>query len=144
MIDKQHELEEAGLALRDEDGHVEQFGYVIPSGDESYAGMVAHRGVLSDREFLLLDWDVVEQLVVARLGVTMDELAACYPEKGTVTNEMRPTRDHVDSRFLAIQEAGGNILQLATVLGWPISKEDGRCWKIERAVARAKKARETS
>lgn len=112
----------------------------IVHGDESYYGLVAHRGVLTEEEAGWLDWSVVERQVEAVLGCTYAELAAVYGPGRPDTGRSK-RRDDLDARLLDIQQAGGNMHQLAIALGWPVRVTPtggSECQKMSKALARAR------
>lgn len=119
-----------------------QFGYIVAENNESNAGMVAHRGVLDEREFDLLDWGKVREITLAKLGVSHDQFEFAYSDRaGKPSPAARAVRDHVDERLLAISEAGGNMAQLANILLWDVDPVRGSR-KMRRALERAREARE--
>lgn len=104
--------------------------------------MVSHRGVLSEEEYELLDWDAVEAAVLRELGTTLDEVEFAYATApGPPNAERISTRRRIDARLLEASEAGGNMSVLCAVLGWEV-RDDGWCQKMSRAIARAKSTRE--
>jgi hypothetical protein len=136
----EHEVWENLGGIAETDANVSGVVRMVPVGDETYHGMVAHRGTLSEREKELLDWEKVERLVYAKIGATAEEVEAAYTERaGAPSAERLETRAFIDARLLAISEAGGNMSVLATVFGWDIDL-DGKCQKMQRALRRARKA----
>lgn len=119
-------------------------GYMVGENNEANAGMVAHRGILDEREFELLDWAEVRGIVLAKLGVDHESFEAAYGDQpGRPSAGTLDIRRHVDERLLAISEAGGNMTQLANILLWDVDPEHG-CRKMRRVLERAKEAREAS
>lgn len=117
-------------------------GTAIAPGDESYYGMVAHRGILTSEEFELVDWDQVAREAAAVLGASDTEIAAAYGA-GRPDASRIALRDRIDAELLRIQELGGNMHQLAVVLCWPIETTPTgvRCRKMAKALVRAREAR---
>ena len=105
-----------------------------------YGGTTAHRGPLQPGEYV--DPVIVQEAVERRLGFTYAEISAVYPDKpGTLSATQRAMRSAIDQRLLAVSHSGGNMLQLAKILGWPTLLGEGgqeKSRKMERALARAK------
>lgn len=130
-----------GLGLRDS----EQAGFYVQPGEECYHGMVAHRGVLTEEETEWLDWDLLEKMVEQYLGFDVDIVDRVYGPGG-LKPDLLAIRNSIDSRLLEVQEAGGNMLQLATALGWSVRRTPTgvECRRMTKALARARAAREES
>lgn len=129
------ETNEASQALHD------LGSLAVAPGDETYFGMVAHRGVLTEDEAANLDWQNVERRVEALLECTFEELATAYGA-GRPDADRLARRGEIDAKLLEIQEAGGNMHQLAVVLGWPVrtTPTGVECQKMAKALARARQA----
>lgn len=111
----------------------------VAIGDETYFGMVAHRGVLTEDEAEFLDWEVVEEKAEALLGCSMEELSELYGVAGRPSEDRILRRSVIDSRLLDVKLAGGNMLQLAVALGWSIetTPTGTKCRKMTQAIKRA-------
>jgi hypothetical protein len=116
---------------------------VVHAQDLTYHGSHAHRGTLSDDERLGLDERQVRTQALALLEVTEDELAITYGP-GRPSSEVVALRSEIDARLLAIQEDGGNMVQLAGILGWSVSTtQTGQlCRTMTKSLRRARQARE--
>lgn len=123
--------------------HLHDGGSVVFSGDETYHGLVAHRGVLSEYDFSLLDWDRVASLIADQLDSTVAEINEVYGP-GRPDPQRVARRAELDERLLEVQEAGGNMHQLASMLEWAIetTPTGHRCRKMTSALQRARIARE--
>lgn len=100
-------------------------------------GMVAHRGVLHPDEYV--DIRLLWLLVEMHLGYTLDEVTDAYAP-GRPDESRLKIRNELDSKFLQLQEAGGNMTMLSKCLGWPI-QDRGECRRMSRALRRAREAR---
>lgn len=111
----------------------------IKNNDDERGGLTAHRGVLHPEE--AVDPDVFAPMIEDALGFTYAEIAAAYRE-GRPSNSTLQLRAQIDARLLELSRSGGNMIELAKALGWPIEQggkgENSR--KMERALARARQA----
>jgi hypothetical protein len=104
------------------------WGIVTPGNENRDSGLVAHRGVLTDGEYV--DFFVLRDAVEAELGFTYAEVSAAY-RIGRPTAEQRQLRARIDARLLALSRSGGNMDALGRVLN--IGEAT-----IDRALARAR------
>lgn len=109
----------------------------LDKGDFHYYGMFAHRGVLDSDEFV----------AVGELGAQLEEHLGCSLERidwlygpGYPEPERRAAKEKMDEQFLQIQEGGGNMSLLASLLGWTVLPH-GECRKMDKALKRARKRR---
>ncbi len=101
----------AGVSLVDtRRGGGGKSGQTYGAGD---MGMVAHRGVLQNDEYV--DFFALREAVEADLGYSYADVSAAYAN-GRPTAEQRQLREKIDARLLALSRAGGNMEQLAKVL----------------------------
>jgi DNA-binding transcriptional ArsR family regulator len=96
--------------------------------DRTDGGLVAHRGVLQEGEYV--DYFELRAQVEAELGFTYAAIAAAY-KGGRPTAEQRQQREKIDARLLALSREGGNMDKLAEAIGLGPAT-------IDRALARAK------
>lgn len=109
---------------------------LIPDGEETYHGMVAHRGLLTESELGEVDWGIIEAGVFETLGTTREEIERLYCSSHQLPPADKLRRTELDARFLEIQSAGGNMRLLAIALDWKIT--DGSSRKMRRVLARAR------
>lgn len=127
-------------SLSRDDHELEGEVHDIHPDDLYYFGMVAHRGILHPDEFV--DLAALQSGMEQILGKSLSEIEAAYapgrPDPG------RSASMHFwDEEFLRIQDAGGNMLLLAKVLGWKVQPH-GECRKMSKALRRARQRREQS
>lgn len=113
-------------------------------GESRWTGGRTHRGVLDEVEYV--DEEKLAGLVRDNLGVSPNIVNLLY-RPGYLAPHEKAVRDAIDKKFLALADAGGNMLALARVLGWPIEGPNAqgkyRSKKMERALARAREARDS-
>jgi hypothetical protein len=96
--------------------------------DANDAGMVAHRGVLHEDEYV--DEPLLKLMIERRLGFTYEQIRSAYRQGPTSANT-RQLRDKIDARLLALSRSGGVLALLAQAVG--LNEKT-----IDRALARAK------
>jgi hypothetical protein len=113
----------------------------IKNNEDERGGLTTHRGVLHPDEYI--DPDALQALVEDNLGFTYAEIAAAYDITGRPTAVQTEKRRQIDAALLGLSRSGGNLLELAKALGWPIEEADARggerSKKMERALARAER-----
>lgn len=82
---------------------------------QSRGGITSHRGVLHPDEFVHAE--ALEALLEENLGVSLDEFDEAYRSRGRPSPEALATRVKVDRVFLEVVEDGGNVEELARILG---------------------------
>jgi hypothetical protein len=109
------------------------------NSEDERGGLTAHRGVLAPEE--AVDLDVLRPMVEDALGFTYAEIAAAYRE-GRPSKDTLQLRARIDARLLELSRSGGNMIELAKALGWPIEvgARGERSSKMARALARARQA----
>lgn len=85
-----------------------------PGGTQD-AGMTSHRGVLHPDEHV--NAEVLYRELERSLGISLQEFDAAYRSRGKPTTEIMATREKMDQVFLEVVEAGGNVEELAKILG---------------------------
>lgn len=113
------------------------FGRHVVNADHhegrSAGGITTHRGILHPDEYV--DPKELRKLVERELGYTTREVHSVYVRPGgRLPDSKLDLREAIDARLLALQEAGGNMTALATVLG--IGERT-----MDRALSRAREAR---
>jgi len=98
--------------------------------DRTDGGLVAHRGVLADDEYV--DPFVLRDAAEEQLGYTYADVSAVYTP-GRKSAEQLQLRARIDARMLELSRSGGNMTQLASALGVGTST-------IDRAIKRARAA----
>lgn len=124
----------AGAAAERDTMHMVQ--YPITNVEGLSSGLVAHRGVLSPAEAEFIDWDLVVQMAMDKLGTSIDEINRVW-RAGTPSAEDRLAKSLIEDRLLELQESGGNMTVLAAVLGWNI-QADGKCRTMQKSLRRAR------
>jgi len=102
----------------------------IGNEDVNDAGMVAHRGVLHEDEYV--DEPLLKLMIERRLGFTYEQIRSVY-RSGPLAADARQLRAKIDARLLALSRSGGVMTLLAEALGLGDAT-------IERALARAREA----
>lgn len=117
-------------------------GYVVGPKDLRYEGLVAHRGILTAEESEWLDRDTVRVLASRLLDSNTVELEYVYGP-GAPSARRLARRAQLDELLLQVQEAGGNMHQLALALNWYVEKTPtgDRCRKMTQALDRARSNR---
>lgn len=82
---------------------------------QSRGGITSHRGVLHPDEYVHAE--ALERLLEENLGVSLDEFDEAYRSRGRPSPEVLATRVKLDRVFLAVVEDGGNVEELARILG---------------------------
>lgn len=110
------------------------FMHVVSAGGADGGGLVAHRGVLQDNEFV--NPAVLQAAVEEELGYTYEQIRSVY-RQGPMSPEKRKLRGVIDARMLALRRSGANMAELGRAIGFPI-KASGNCAVLDNAIARAK------
>jgi hypothetical protein len=100
----------------------------IGNEDVNDAGMVAHRGILHEDEYV--DEPLLKLMIERRLGFTYEQIRSAY-RQGPTSADTRQLRDKIDSRLLALSRSGGLMTPLAQAIG--LNEKT-----LDRALARAK------
>jgi len=98
--------------------------------DRTDGGLVAHRGILADDEYV--DPFVLRAAAEEALGFTYADVSAVYTP-GRKSVEQLQLRAKIDARMLELSRSGGNMTQLASALGLGTST-------VDRALKRARQA----
>lgn len=118
-------------------------GWIVtnPSeGGQWPLGMTAHRRVTQAEEHV--DYAHLLPRIEGLLGFTVEQVRAAFAN-GRPTQERLELRGRIDARLLEIENAGGNLLELARVLGLSITRDTAgvsNCRAVTRALARAREA----
>jgi hypothetical protein len=115
----------ARLDQRGLEGADSRYG-IVTGKDEG--GLVAHRGVLQDGEYV--DFFELRVQLEEEFGFTYADIAAAY-RNGRPTAEQLQLRVRIDARVLELSRAGGNMEQFAKAVG--ISEK-----AVDRALIRAR------
>jgi hypothetical protein len=102
------------------------------SGDRG--GLVAHRGVLHPSEWI--DREAVLAVVERHLGFSKTQAHSVY-RGGPMSDAQHRLRRRIDARLLAVAEAGGNMVLLASVLGFYVGTNRS-CKVMATALKRAR------
>lgn len=104
-------------------------------GSEHFnGGLVAHRGVLQDGEYV--DEKLLLRRTEVRFGYTADQVRSVF-RQGPLSADQRELRNRIDARLLLLRNAGANMAMLGRVLGLEI-KPNGSCHAIDGALKRAR------
>jgi len=101
---------------------------------KSDGGLVAHRGVLHEDEYV--NPFELQRQIEAELGFTYAQARAVY-RQGPLSSEQRQLREQIDARLLALRRSGGNLTELAKAIGFAVNA-NGNVRIIERAIERAR------
>jgi len=110
------------------------FMHVVSAGGTDGGGLVAHRGVLQDNEYV--DAKILRAAVEEELGYTYDQIRSVY-RQGPLSAAKREIRDVIVARMLALRRSGANMAELGRAIGLTISA-DGHCRTLDNAVSRAR------
>lgn len=110
------------------------FMHVVSAGGADGGGLVAHRGVLHESEYV--DRRVLRKAVEEELGFSYDQIRSVY-RQGPLSAAKREIRDVIDARMLALRRAGANMVELGRAIGLTVSF-DGHCRALDNAVSRAR------
>lgn len=102
-----------------------------------YLGMTAHRGVLHPDEYV--DLGSLTFALEMRLGFSVERVQFLYSKPNPSAKDI-PDKMKLEDLFLELDEAGGNMKLLATLLGLPV-RADGTCFPMSRGIARARERR---
>lgn len=102
-----------------------------------YLGMTAHRGVLHPDEYV--DLEALVFALEMRLGFSIERVQFLYSKPNPSTKDI-PDKMRLEDLFLELDEAGGNMKLLATLLGLTV-RADGTCFPMSRGIARARERR---
>lgn len=106
---------------------------VVGGHELGAVGMLAHRGILQEGEYV--DADELYVGVEGLLGEDLTEVKRIYGPGG-LTEADRAKRLATDSKFLRLSQSGGNMSLLGKIIGFYI-REDGHCPTMTRALQRA-------
>lgn len=110
------------------------FMHVVSAGGADGGGLVAHRGVLFDGEYV--NAIELQKAVEEELGYTYEQIRSVY-RQGPLSPEQRKLRGVIDARMLALRRSGANMAELGRSIGLTV-KPNGNCDTLDNAIARAK------
>lgn len=102
-----------------------------------YLGMTAHRGVLQSEEWV--DHEALIFALEMQLGISMDEIREFFSPGGLKDPEKLAKKIKLEDKFLELQEAGGNMALLGSILGFRV--KDRECRTMQKALRRARQRR---
>lgn len=106
-----------------------------------YLGMTAHRGILQPGEFV--DHEALIFTVERLLGASMEDIGVLFGPGNPDAERLR-AKSAIEDKFLELEEDGGNMSLLGSILGFHVRPDDGYCKKMHRALKRARERREQS
>jgi hypothetical protein len=98
-----------------------------------------HTRSVAASEWQSLDGDALRAAVLARLGITGDELAL-LDRPGRDSAAVAALRVRLEDRLLALQENGARMADLARCLGWPVGAHGSA--RVTKACKRARARRD--
>lgn len=120
-----------GVPIRDQ---------LIPIGEETYHGMIAHRGLLTEGEFENLDILAVKERACELLGTDSRELYEIYQKSGPPSPARILRRAELDEKLLQLRDSEVSMRLVAIALGWTVTADS--CPKMKKVLSRARKARD--
>lgn len=126
------------LNTRDHEAKNATQGVTSDEREFHYLGMTAHRGVLHPDEYV--DHEALIFAVEMRLGVTLEEVAEAF-RAGNPDAARLKVKNYIEDQLLELEEAGGNMSLLASILGWTVWP-NGVSRTMRKALKRARSRRD--
>lgn len=121
----------------------EEYGIDTIVDDPFNYGITTHRGPLSETESELLDRQVVKEAIADWLGEALEDILRVYGPGGKTKQDLE-LRGRVDEKLLQAVEKGASKVSLARGMGWGLRKPHNQSPVLQKALKRARKARNVS